>query len=160
MSINATYCTNVALVTLRNVPAEIGIIGQILTTIADNGINVDMISQTAPQGKNIAVAFSISMDDMGALMPVVNSMKQSYPDLNMELSVGMTKLSFFDTGMVNTPGVAAKVFTMLAEGNITVNMITTSTVDISILIPDHDVDSAISLCTAAYGAEPEEVPFS
>lgn len=157
---SVTYCPNVALVTLRNVPSEIGIIGGILTTIAENDINVDMISQTAPLGKNIAVAFSISMDDMGPLMPIVNGMKQSYPDLNMELSVGMTKLSFFDTGMVNTPGVAAKVFTMLAEGNITVNMITTSTVDISILIPDHDVDAALNLCTAAYGAEPEEVPFS
>lgn len=155
-----TYCRNVALVTLRNVPGEIGIIGDILTTIADNGINVDMISQTAPQGHTISVAFSISMDDMGILMPIVNGMKQKYQELNMELSVGMTKLSFFDEGMVNTPGVAAKVFTMLAEGNIQVNMITTSTLDISILIPAHDEDAALTLCRETYETEPEEIPFS
>lgn len=157
---SVTYCPGVALVTLRNVPGEIRIIGQILTTIAEHGINVDMISQTAPQGKNISVAFSISMDDMGTLLPLVNGMKQTYPELNMELSAGMTKFSFFDTGMVNTPGVAARVFTMLSEGNITVNMITTSTVDISILVPDHDADGALELCAKAYGVEPEEVPFS
>lgn len=154
-----TYCRNIALVTLRNVPCESKIIGEILTAISENGINVDMISQTAPLGQTISIAFTISIDAMGALMPVVNGLKPRYPELNMELAAGMTKVNFFDSNMVRTPGVAAQVFSMLSEGNIRVTMITTSTVDISILIPEHEEDAALALCRSAYGVEPEELPF-
>ena len=48
---------------------------------------------------------------------------------------------------------------MLSEGSIRVTMITTSTVDISILIPEHEEDAALALCRSAYGVEPEELPF-
>lgn len=153
-----TYCRNIVSVTLRNVPSESRIIGEILTTIAENGVNVDMISQTAPLGHTVDIAFSISMDAMGALMPVVNGLKPKYPELNLELSAGMTKLNFYDSDMVDTPGVAAQVFSMLST--VPVTMITTSTVDISILIPAHEEDLALELCRKTYGVEPEELPFS
>lgn len=156
---SVTYCQNITLVTLRNVPSESKIIGEILTAISENGVNVDMISQTAPQGETISIAFTISMNAMGKLLPIVNGLKAKYPDLNMELSAGMTKVNFYDANMVATPGVAAQVFTMLAEGNILVTMITTSTVDISILVPAHEEDAALELCRNAYGIEPEELPF-
>lgn len=155
-----TYCRNVALVTLRNVPCDSGIIAEILTAISGNGVNVDMISQTAPLGETISVAFTISLDAMGQLMPVINGFKPRYPGLNMELAAGMTKLNFYDANMVNTPGVAAQVFAALARGNIRVTMITTSTVDISILIPEHEDEDALALCRSVYGIEPEELPFS
>lgn len=154
-----TYCRNIALVTLRNVPCESKIIGEILTAISESRINVDMISQTAPQGETISIAFTISVDAMGLLMPVVNGFKPKYPELNMEVAAGMTKVNFFDSNMVNTPGVAAQVFSMLSAGNIRVTMITTSTVDISILVPEHEEEDALALCKAAYGVEPDELPF-
>lgn len=157
---NVTYCRNIALVTLRNVPCESKIIGEILTAISQHGINVDMISQTAPLGQTISIAFTVSVDTVGELMPVVNSFKPKYPELNMELSAGMTKVNFFDSNMVSTPGVAAQVFTMLSEGNVTVTMITTSTVDISVLIPEHEEDAALNLCRQTYVIEPEELHFS
>ena len=154
-----TYCQNIALVTLRNVPCESRMIGEILTTISQNGVNVDMISQTAPQGQTISIAFTISMDAMGTLLPLINGLKPKYPELSMELSAGMTKVNFYDADMVSTPGVAAQVFTMLSEGSILVTMITTSTVDISILIPAHSEAEALALCRETFGVEPEETPF-
>ncbi len=154
-----TYCQNIALVTLRNVPSESRIISEILTTIAENGINVDMISQTAPQGHAISIAFTISMDAMGQLLPIINGLKPKFPDLSMELSAGMSKLNFYDENMVATPGVAAKVFSVLSERNILVTMITTSAVDISILIPAHAEDTALALCRRVYGVEPIETTF-
>lgn len=154
-----TYCQNIALVTLRNVPSESNCISEIFTAISASGINVDMISQTAPLGKNISIAFTISMDAMGALMPLVNSFKPKYPELSMELSPGMTKINFFDQDMVTTPGVAAGVFTAFAEANLVMTMITTSTVDISVLISAALEDAAIEQCRKVYDVEPEESPF-
>ncbi len=157
---NIIYCRNVVLVTLHNVPSDSGIIAEILTTIARSDINVDMISQTAPLGETISVAFTISLESMGKLRPVVNGVKPRYPELHLELAAGMTKLNFYDANMVNTPGVAADVFATLAKRSIRVTMITTSTVDISILIPEHEEDPALSLCREVYGVEPTEVEFS
>lgn len=154
------YSQNVALVTLRNVPSEGRIISKIFSQISGQGINIDMISQTAPQGQTISVAFTIHMDDMGVLLPVINGMKVNHPQLSVELSTGMTKLNFFDDGMVSTPGVFAQVLSTLAEGNVSISMITTSTVDISILVPAHDEDAALELCRKAYAIEPEEIPFA
>ena len=157
---NIIYCRNISLVTLRNVPYESGIIGEIFTEISTAGVNVDMISQTAPQGETIAVAFTISTEAMGQLMPVINRFKPKYPGLNLEVAAGMTKLNFYDQNMVNTPGVAAHVFSTLATAAVPVTMITTSTVDISLLIPEHDEDTALRLCRDAYDVEPTEVLFS
>ena len=153
-----TWCQNIALVTLPEVPCDSRIIGEILTAISENGVNVDMISQTAPQGGNISIAFSISMDAMGTLLPVINGLKPRYPSLKCEISGGMSKLNFYDANMVNTPGVAAGIFTMLA--GVQVIVITTSTVDISILIREHELDHALELCTESLGIHAEEVPFA
>ena len=67
---------------------------------------------------------------------------------------------FYDEDMVNTPGVAAHVFTTLARGPVPVTMITTSTVDISLLVQEHNEDIALSLCRETYHVLPEEVDFN
>lgn len=154
-----TYCENIALVTLRNVPCESRCIADLFSVISDSGINVDMISQTAPQGNTISLAFTISMDAMGLLMPLVNSLKTTYHSLTMELSPGMTKINFFDQNMVTTPGVAAGVFAAFAEANLVMTMITTSTVDISVLISSALEDAALEQCKKIYGITPEKSPF-
>lgn len=154
-----TYCQNVALVTLRNVPCDSNCISDTFSAISEIGINVDMISQTAPQGNNISMAFTIPMDSMGTLMPLVKGFKPKYPELAMEMSPGMTKINFFDQNMVTTPGVAAGVFTAFAEANLVMTMITTSTVDISVLISAALEDAALDQCRKVYGVEPEESPF-
>ncbi len=154
-----TYCPNIALVTLPEVPGDSKIVAEILTAISDHGVNVDMISQTAPQGGSISIAFSISMDAMAQLLPVINSLKPLHPGLKCEITGGMSKINFYDANMVNTPGVAARVFSALAAGGVQVTMITTSTVDISILVQEHELSEALALCTARFGTETEEVPF-
>ena len=154
-----THCPNIALVTLPEVPSDSRITAEILTAISDAGVNVDMISQTAPQGGTISLAFSISMDSMAQLLPVINSLKPLHPGLKCEISGGMNKINFYDANMVNTPGVAARVFSALAGSGVQVVMITTSTVDISILVQDHEIEEALALCAKTFGTEPEEVPF-
>ncbi len=154
-----TFCPNIALVTLPMVPGDSKIVAEILTAISDNNVNIDMISQTAPLGGNISVAFSISADSMALLLPVINSLKPQHPGLKCEITGGMSKINFYDADMVNTPGVAAKVFSALADGNVQISMIATSTVDISILVQEHDLNDALMICSAKFGIEAEEVPF-
>ena len=155
-----SYCRGVTLVTLRNVPFDSAVIGALFTAIAEGGVNVDMISQTAPLGQSISVAFTVAQDALNTLLPVVNGFKAEHPALNLELSPGMTKLNFYDADMVNTPGVAASVFSVLGAEGVSVTMITTSVLDISLLVPEHQEEMALKACASAYGVEPWEASFS
>ena len=150
-----TYCPNVTLITLPKVAHDSASICGILTAISNSGINVDMISQSAPQGSDISISFTISSDAMAPLLPLLNSLSELRP----EVLSGAAKINFYDADMVNTPGVAARVFSMLSAGGIQAYMITTSTVDISILVMEHELEAALELCRSTFGTEPEEVPF-
>jgi aspartokinase len=55
--------------------------------------------------------------------------------------------------MKNIPGVAARLFTLLANNGIEIKLVTTSEVDISYLIYDKDVDRAIAAIKSEYGIE-------
>jgi aspartate kinase len=61
--------------------------------------------------------------------------------------------------MVNTPGVAAKVFTLLADAGIQVILVTTSEVDISLLISAHSLSDALAVMGEAYGVDPIQTEF-
>ena len=149
------YCPNITLVTLPAVAHDSKSISQILTAISDHGINVDMIIQSAPQGSDISISFTISSDTMGELLPLL----KLHSELKPEVLNGAAKINFYDEDMVNTPGVAAKVFSVLSQGGIQVYMITTSTLDISILVMEHELETALELCQKAFGVTAEEVSF-
>ncbi len=154
-----TYCTNIALVTLPELQCDSGIIGEILTAIADGGVNIDMISQTAPRGGEISVSFSLQADSVPQLLPIINAQKTKYPGLKSDISLAMCKVNYFDANMVHTPGVAGKVLSVLSGFGIQTKMITTATVDISILVAEHDLADALSASSSAFGVQPEEVEF-
>ena len=56
-------------------------------------------------------------------------------------------------------GKDTKVFTLLAEAGIQVILVTTSEVDISLLVSEHDLPDALAIMREAYGVEPIQAEF-
>ncbi len=133
-------------------------VSQVLSAFAERDINVDMISQTAPQGGEVRFSFTLSDRDLGAALTTLGQMSGERR-LSPEILPGNSKIAFYDPNMVRTPGAAARVLSLLAGANIPIMLITTSDVDISILVSSHDVDDALHLLDAAYAATPVEVEF-
>lgn len=148
-SITVTY--NVALVTVDNLPNNLKLISDIFRTIADRNINIDMISQAPPYRGNINLSFSIPSEDMVKAIAALNGFKKQVPDLHVEIDTDNTKLSVYGEKMKNLPGVAARLFTILANDGVEVKLVTTSEVDISYLIYEKDVDKAINSIKREYG---------
>jgi aspartate kinase len=71
---------------------------------------------------------------------------------------GNCKIAFYDADMVGTPGVAARVFSILSDAGVQIMLITTSDVDISILVNSHDLPLALEAVCGAFGVEPMEAP--
>ncbi|KNY25435.1 ACT domain-containing protein [Pseudobacteroides cellulosolvens] len=140
--ISVTY--NVALVTVDNLPVDMKLVSDIFNSIAGQNINIDMINQAPPYRGRVNISFTIPSDDLVRAISTLNTFKKNAPGLKIEVDAQNTKLSVFGEGMKNLPGVAAKLFTILAQNGIDVKLVTTSEVDISFLIYEKDVDTALS----------------
>ncbi len=140
---NMSVTYNVALVTVDKLPNNINIISGIFNSIAEQKINIDMISQTPPYKGSISVSFSLPSEDLVKALGALNRFKKEVPGLTIEVDAGNTKLSIYGEEMKNLSGVAARLFTVLAANGIEIKLVTTSEVDISYLIYEKDVDKAI-----------------
>ena len=113
-----TYAHDITLVTLSALPCDSKAIANVLTAMSNAEVNVDMISQTAPQGGTIRLSFSLSDSALSSALAVLGKIRGENPEVKPEILPGNCKVALYDANMVNTPGVAAKVFTLLAEAGI------------------------------------------
>ena len=146
--INITY--NVALVTIENILNNTRLVSDIFNTIAQQNINIDMISQAPPFRGSISISFSLPSDDLVKALSALNKFKKSIKDLQIEIDADNTKLQVYGEAMRDIPGVAAGLFTVLANEGLEIKLVTTSEVDISYLIYEKDVDKALNAIKKKY----------
>lgn len=150
------YAPEVTLITLSALPCDSKAVAEVLTALSEQGVNVDMISQTAPQGGSIRLSFTIADSALGDALAVLARLRRQSPAISPEILPGNAKIAFSDPEMVHTPGVAAEVFTLLSQEGLQVMLVTTSEVDISILVSGHALNDALTLARNHFGVEPAE----
>ena len=109
--------------------------------IANKGINIDMISQTAPINNYVNISFTIAKEDLNDCRDIASIYSKGE---NIIIDDNITKLSLVGLGMKNTAGVASQVFKIFKEHNINVKLITTSEIKISCAINSCDKEIAIN----------------
>ncbi len=153
-----THSNDEARVTLQRVPDEPGAAARIFEALAEANCNVDMIIQNEPLGEGregAELSFTVPRDDLRiareALEPIVAEL--GIDGLDSEPEMG--KVSIVGAGMKSHPGVAAKVFSVLAGERINIEMISTSPIKISCVIRADRVADAVQALHAAFelGAE-------
>ena len=140
---NISIIEDVTLISLHDSPADIQLIANVFDRIAKAGVDVDMISQAPPNGHHSSLSFTVNDDDFGSVLQIAAELRQINPELKISVSSGNCKISVFGSAMKGTPGIAAKVFSAVASANADIRMITTSEVDISLLVVKADVDNAV-----------------
>lgn len=128
-------------ITLIDIDYDICTLSSIFEGIAARKINVDMISQTAPQNGSVNISFTIPKADLNECLEVIRvyTMKKPIIDENI------TKFSIVGIGMKTTSGVAARLFKVFKDNNIQVKMITTSEIRITCTINREDKLKAVEL---------------
>ena len=118
-----------------------------LKVFAEAGIVVDMICQSAPRGDSVDFSFTTSYDNFAAVMKAIPAAAKANPPL---ISGGYSKINLFGEEMVTSCGVAARALAALAEAGVEIELITTSDLDISLLVRQQDEDAALNALTAAF----------
>ena len=134
-----TVTENVSVFFFERLGSDGRLMSELLTKLVEEGVNIDMISQSAPHIQPY-VSLSFSIDDSA----LVKTLRVCNPlGLKPMVSSSNCKLSLFGAGMVNTPGVAAQVVATIIGCGCEIQLITTSEIDISCLLPRLGADSAI-----------------
>ncbi len=153
-----THSTDEARVTLQGVPDTPGVAGQIATALADANVNVDMIIQNEPleDGARADMSFTVPRDDLRAAGDALERLKDELGLAGIATDEEMGKVSVVGAGMRTHPGVAARVFSVLGEQGINIEMIATSPIKISCVIPGDRVDDAVRALHAAFELSGED----
>ena len=138
-----TVREDVTLISMHDSPADIGTVADVFKNIADADINVDMISQTPPNGQHSSLSFTVDGEDFGGILRVCAQMREQNPDLKISVSSGNCKISVFDEQMNELPGYAARVLSAAAVARSDIRMVTTSECDISILVVQADLENTV-----------------
>jgi aspartate kinase len=160
-----THSTSEARMTLLGVPDEPGAAARIFAALAEANINVDMIVQNEPTtaGGRAEISFTVPREDLrtarAALEPLTGEAFEQ-----LQASAEMGKVSIVGAGMRSHPGVAAKVFDVLAHEQVNIEMISTSPIKISCVIDRERVPRAVQALHSAFelsgpGTVGEEEPF-
>ena len=141
----------VMMISVQDAAFSAGSLSRYLKIFADTGIVVDMISQSAPHGTRLDFSFTASSNDLPLVMKAISAAKLD-PDAKSAplISVGYSKLNLFGQEMVTSCGVAARALSALAAASIEVHLITTSDLDISLLVRSENEDAAYDVLRKAY----------
>ncbi|MCI1951308.1 MAG: hypothetical protein LKJ50_01010 [Clostridiales bacterium] len=140
--------SEITLVTLLNCPVDPDFIAKVFEKIADLGVNVDMISFSPNQGGSTAISFTIMDEDLGKILKFTSALREK-AQIKPIISSNNCKINIYDENMVNTPGMAAKIFAAFSSINTDFRIVTTSDVDISVLVTEADYNDTLKAIQSA-----------
>lgn len=151
------YSRNEALITLRRLPSATDIAAKVLTPISNAHIDIDMIVQSTDSNGLVDFTFTLEGDDYSKAYAILNDLVASLDAAEITGSTKIAKLSLVGVGMRSNPGIASKMFTTLGANGISLQLISTSEINISVLIDESSLELGICVLHAAFGLELAEI---
>ena len=133
--------TDVAVITILNVPDEPGTSFKIFGLLAQKNINVDIILQSTGRDGKKDISFTCAQGEAETALRVLKE-SAHYADVSVDTTCA--KVSIVGAGMQSHSGVASKMFEAMSNNNINIKMISTSEIKISCIIARDDADKAVS----------------
>ena len=141
---------NVAKVTVVGVPDQPGIAASIFEPLAQAGISVDTIVQNASIDNITDLTFTVAKSDLAGAMRLAEPIAKSIGAKECVSDSKLGSVSIIGTGMQNTPGYAAKMFKVLSEKKVNIQLITTSEIRITCIIDEAQVEDAVRALHRAF----------
>jgi len=148
-----------AKITVVGVPDQVGEAARIFESLAESGINIDMIVQniSAALTARTDISFTLPREDGQAAMTTLARLNEQvgYEQLLYDDRIG--KVSLVGAGMRTHPGVTARFFAALAAAGVNIEMISTSEIRISVIVDEDQIDTAVTATHAAFDLDSDEV---
>jgi aspartate kinase len=145
-----------AQIAIRHVPDRPGMAAQLFTALAEANISVDMIIQSQRCRINAGtpcrdIAFMVAEGDSDHAQQILLPFTQDWCEASVLVNKAIAKVSIVGSGMIGQPGVAAHFFAALAQEQINIEMIATSEIKISCVVPQDRGIDALRAAHTAFG---------
>lgn len=141
----------IVMITINHFPQSPKGVADLFIRLADNEINIDMISQTILSDGLLNISFTCDAGEVKAVEDVLKDMKKEYPMFNVSADIRVSKLSVVGLGMRSQSGIAASIFKLFADHDVPFQLVTTSEISISYTIPNERVQECVTLISEAFG---------
>jgi aspartate kinase len=139
-----THDDTEAKLTIHGVPDRPGIAAAVFEPLAGTGVNVDMIVQNISSEGKTDISFTVPVTDAPTAIEVAKGVAAEIGASGVDLDSDISKISVVGAGMKAESGVAAKMFRILSDSGINIEMISTSTIRISCVVKGGDTKAAIA----------------
>jgi len=139
-----------AKMTLLGVPDRPGVSALLFESLAQANVNVDMIVQNTSIDGTTDFSFTLPLGDIATALPILKKVGDEVGAKGVSQDENIVKLSLVGAGMKSSPGIAAKMFRVLADNNVNIEMISTSTIRISVVVERSMLETAIRALHTAF----------
>ena len=147
---------DVAKITIRHVPDRPGVAAEIFEPLAEAHLSVDTIVQNASELQLTDITFTLAKNDLARARPLVDEVAKKIGAAEVVADERMGKVSIVGTGIQSAPGFAARMFRVLSEAGINIEIISTSEIRITCIIPEDSVSDAVRALHKGFELEKAE----
>lgn len=146
---------DVSMITFAKVPNDLKTVARIFAAFSDAGINIDMVSQTAPQGQYVSFSFTVGTQDTVKVLSLANSLKDEVAGVKPMVITGTCKIQLYGEEMPKMHGVFSRAVSSVAATEAELLLVTTSEVDISLLTSAAHLSEAVEALERDFGITAE-----
>ena len=140
-------------ITILGVPDRPGVSADIFEALAKANVNVDMIVQNTSTAGTTDISFTVPKADVATAEPVMARVAKQLNAGVVTHDDDIAKVSLVGAGMKTSPGVAAKMFRVLADNGVNIEMISTSTIRVSVVVRAAMMQTAVQALHTAFGLD-------
>jgi aspartate kinase len=144
---------NESKVTIQSVPDRPGISAALFEPLAAANVNVDMIVQNTSTNGTTDISFTVPKADLKVASEIVERVASEIGAAGVTHQADIAKVSLVGAGMKTSPGIAAKMFRVLADAGINIEMISTSTIRISVVVAASATEKTAQVLHTAFGLD-------
>ena len=140
-------------VTVIAVPDRPGVSAALFENLANANINVDMIVQNTSKDGLADISFTVPKADMRTAEEIVARVADEMGAQAVTHDADIAKISLVGAGMKTSPGIAARMFRVLADNGVNIHMISTSTIRVSVVVSSSEMEKAVRALHTAFGLD-------
>ncbi|MDH4211529.1 MAG: ACT domain-containing protein [candidate division WOR-3 bacterium] len=134
---------NIAKVTLQGVADRYGVAAEIFSALGEHGLNVELIS-TSSMGRGRAdISFAVLESDLDEVVKLLEAIKTTFGARTIAVDKDRALITIYGTKLATTPGIAGRIFKVLSENGINIDMISASLSVLSIVVGEDRVTNAV-----------------
>jgi aspartate kinase len=142
-----------AKITVHSVPDRPGVSAALFEALANANINVDMIVQNTSTAGTTDISFTVPKADVAKAEPIVANLAKDIAAGGVNHDNDIAKISLVGAGMKTSPGIAAKMFRVLADNDVNIEMISTSTIRVSVVVRAVNMQKAVQALHTAFNLD-------